>query len=93
MGDYYDEFHFGSPVAKLRIKSETTNGIYIGVLVSIADRASYWNGNEVERWYRTRKWYVTCVDGMKAKLGKDKDGQYEMNRYISTNFLKIVGEE
>lgn len=69
---------------------KTTNGVHIGALVSINDHASYWNGLEVESWYRRRNWYVTGLDGNKANLGKDETGKYTMRIPISTNFLTVI---
>ncbi len=72
--------------------SETTNGVYVGALVKINKGASYWNGFEVERWYRYHRWYVTELDGNKATLGKDESGKYTMKIPISTNFLTVVDD-
>lgn len=71
---------------------ETTNGVEIGSLVRILPKASYWNGLEVERWYRYHKWYVTKLEGNKATLGKDETGKYTMRIPISTNYLEVVEE-
>lgn len=73
-----------------RRKTETTNGVHIGALVEIQKNASYWNGAEVERWYRLNKWYVTELDGNKATLGRDATGKYRMRNPISTNFLTVI---
>ena len=70
--------------------TKTTNGVHIGALVSIADMASFWNGLEVDRWYRGMKWYVTGLDGNKATLGRDESGRYRMAVPISTNFLTVI---
>lgn len=71
---------------------ETTNGVEIGSLVRILPKASYWNGLEVEQWYRHNRWYVTALEGNKATLGRDETGKYTMRIPISTNYLEVVEE-
>ena len=78
--------YFGSKIGP------TTNGVHVGALVKILPKASYWNGIEVEQWYRRQKWYVTSLDGNKATLGKDETGKYTMRTPISTNFLEVIKE-
>lgn len=72
--------------------TETTNGVGVGSLVSIADNASFWNGLEVDRWYKRKKWYVTELEGNKATLGKDETSKYKMRIPISTNYLTVITE-
>lgn len=72
--------------------TETTNGVHIGALVKVAENASFWNGTKVERWYWLKKWYVTELEGNKAKLGRDESGKYTMRLPISTNYLTVIRE-
>ena len=80
----WDSLSFGRKVR------ETTNGVHVGALVSIAEKATLWNGTKCDRWYWLKKWYVTELNGNKATLGKDESGKYSMRVPISTNFLTVV---
>jgi len=87
-----DDHYFKSMPSFGRRITATTNGVHVGALVRIQKNASYWNGLEVERWYRYHLWYVTSLEGNKATLGKDESGKYKMRIPISTNFLEVVKE-
>lgn len=70
--------------------TETTNDVHVGALVSISENASFWDGERVEDWWRRRNWYVTELNGNKAKLGRDESGKYKMHVPISTNYLTVI---
>lgn len=71
---------------------ETTNGVHIGALVSIDSNSSWWTGAKVEKWWHSRKWYISGLEGNKAMLGCDETGRYSAWKEISTNFLTVVEE-
>jgi len=68
----------------------TTNGVYIGALVTIDRNASFWNGERVDQWYRLKRWRVTALKGNRAVLGEDETGRYAIRIPISTSFLTVI---
>jgi len=71
---------------------ETTNGVYVGAKVRIQKNASWWNSEEVNKWWIGQTWYVHALDGNKATIGKEILGDYNAKKEISTNYLEVIPE-
>lgn len=67
--------------------SSTTGGVKTGDLVSIASNATYYNGKSMPTWVKNLKWYLVQVKGDRAVLGKDQNGDYNIQSAVNTKYL------
>ena len=70
-------------------KTENTNTIKKGDLVSIKSNAKYYNGGSIPDWVKSQKWYVAEIQGDRAVIDKNEKGTNSINSPINISYLTV----
>lgn len=62
----------------------------IGDLISLTNDAVYYNGTNVPKWVKNKKWYVKSISGSRAIIDKSDDGENAINSPIHVKYLRLA---
>lgn len=69
---------------------ETEYAFNEGDLVSLTDDAEYYNGANVPKWVKNKKWYVKSISGDRTVIDKSEDGDNAINSAVSAKYLRLA---
>ena len=78
--------------AKLNVDPDDPTPVEIGpgVLVSIKQGATYYDGGQIPSWVMSQRWYVDSVSGDRAVINKNESNNAAINSAINTKYLEVV---
>lgn len=71
-------------------KVEKPTGVSVNDLVSIADNATYYNGQSIPKWVRAQRWYVKSVISTRAVIDQNESKTNAICSPIHVKYLTVV---